>query len=289
MKKSSLTTNVIYLIIVILVGISVYSYLSGNTQKQTESTITQIAEEVNNKNVQRINVDGNEVVAVLNDKSELKTFKEAGVGLNEYGITTDKVQIDIKDANRNAIFNSFVSVLLPFLLIGGLIWLMFRSAQGGNMKAMSFGKSSARLFTGKKKTTFGDVAGLYESKEELNEVVDFLKNAKKYKKLGAEILFLNGDLVWGNLSGSDDIKKEWEIFDKQLSVYNGWIYRTPGNHDLSTEEMSSYFTKNYSPLFFDFLYKGIHFIVFKDDFFGFQLLCRPFHSNQVQQVICLLR
>lgn len=187
MNKSNLTTNIIYLIIVILIGISVYSYLNGNTKKQTESTITQIAQEVNNKNVQRVIVDGNEIVAVLNDKSELKTFKETAVGLNDYGITTDKVQIDIKDANRNAIFNSFISVLLPFLLIGGLIWLMFRQAQGGNMKAMSFGKSSARLFSGKKKTTFNDVAGLYESKEELTEVVDFLKNSKKYRKLGAEI------------------------------------------------------------------------------------------------------
>jgi len=187
MQKSNLTTNIIYIIILILLGISVYSYLGTDSTKQKESSISQIAQEVNSGNVEKITIDGTKVIATLKDKSELKTYKEGSVGISEYGITQDKVNIEILDANRNAFWETALSIFLPFILIAIFIWFIFRQAQGNNVKALSFGKTSARLFAGKNKKTFADVAGLKESKSELEEVVDFLKNPKKYQKLGAEI------------------------------------------------------------------------------------------------------
>jgi len=81
-----------------------------------------------------------------------------------------------------------LSVVLPFLLIAGIFWLMLRSAQGANVRALSFGKSSPRMFgVGPDKITFKDVAGLEESKQELQEVVEFLRHAERFRKLGAEL------------------------------------------------------------------------------------------------------
>jgi cell division protease FtsH len=189
MQKSNLTTNIVYIVILVLLGISVYTYFNTGQVNQEEGNISQIAQEVENGNIEKIEVDGNKVTAKeKNSDKEIKTYKESDVGLSEYGITPDKVQIDIKDDSRNAIWVTLISIILPFVLIAAFLWFMLRQAQGGNMKAMSFGKSSARLFVeGKKKITFDSVAGLKESKEELREVVDFLKNPKKYQKLGAEI------------------------------------------------------------------------------------------------------
>ncbi len=188
MNKSNLTTNIIYIIILVFLGISVYTYFNFDSNQQEEGTISQIAYEVKQNNISKIEVDGNKVVAKYkNNDNEIKAYKENSVGLHDYGIIPEKVEIDVKDDSRNAIWGTILSILLPFVLIAGLLYFMLKQAQGGNMKAMSFGKTSARLFTGKKKITFNDVAGLKESKEELEEVVDFLKNPKKYKKLGADI------------------------------------------------------------------------------------------------------
>uniref|UniRef100_A0A7C4R4G4 ATP-dependent zinc metalloprotease FtsH n=1 Tax=candidate division CPR3 bacterium TaxID=2268181 RepID=A0A7C4R4G4_UNCC3 len=114
-------------------------------------------------------------------------FKESGVSLTEYGITPDKVKIEVKDIEGNSLWISALSLFLPFLLIGAFFWFMLRSAQGANQQAMSFGKSKARLNLNNSKITFKDVAGSEEAKKDLIEVVDFLKNPKKYRDLGAEI------------------------------------------------------------------------------------------------------
>lgn len=186
--KQSAAKNIIYLIILLLIGLSLYSLIGLQENKANLSNISEIAQKVKDSQVEKIIVEGNKITAEIKNDGKLTAFKESGVGLHEYAITADKVNIEIKDSEKNTIWASLLSILLPFLLIGGFLYLLLRQAQGANIKAMSFGKTSARLFMGgKKKVTFNDVAGLEESKQELMEVVEFLKNPAKFKAIGAEI------------------------------------------------------------------------------------------------------
>src|SRR3989344_5112206 len=100
--------------------------------------------------------------------------------------------IQVKDETGGVvlILSSVLPIILPFLLIVLFFWYMFGQAQKGSMQAFSFGKSKARLASsqnGKKKVTFADIAGLIEAKEEISEVVEFLKEPKKFHKLGAKL------------------------------------------------------------------------------------------------------
>ena len=163
---------------------NIFNPLFGSKPK--DSTMSEIITDLHADSVKQVTVEGNKVTAELKDGSKLQTFKEQDISLTQYGITPDKTTIDIKDPDKGTLWPTFLSVILPFLLLGGFIYFMLRQAQGANMKAMSFGKSTARLADMKMKTTFADVAGLREAKEELVEVVDFLRHPGKYKSIGAE-------------------------------------------------------------------------------------------------------
>lgn len=185
--KSNIFRNILYLTFIIIIGLVVWSLVSP-TKKPAQVTISQISEDIAAGKISKITVENNSIIADLKAGGTEQTYKESSQGLKDYGITPDKVQIEIKNPDSGGIWTTLLSVLLPFLLIGGFLYFMFRQAQGGNMRAMSFGKSSARLFNpGGKKTTFNDVAGLEEPKQELYEVVEFLKSPGKFKNLGAEI------------------------------------------------------------------------------------------------------
>lgn len=182
------TRQVIIFIIILLVALGLYNIFSVQDMYKTKKvTISEVLTEVNNKNVNKITVDKNKVVAELKDGNKIQAFKEDGVGISDYGIDPQKSDISVEDPGKGSIWPTFFSVVLPFLLLGGFVYFLLRQAQGANMKAMSFGKSQARLANGKKKVKFSDVAGLEEAKQELVEVVDFLKNPDKFKKIGAEI------------------------------------------------------------------------------------------------------
>ena len=139
---------------------------------------------------------GDQLLATMNDRSNITTTKApestAQEQLTQFGVTTDEINriswnFDTP-SNWPAIGFSILTALLPILLIGGLIFFMLRQAQGSNNQAMAFGKSRARMFSGDQPSiTFDDVAGADEAKEELAEIVEFLKEPEKFIQLGARI------------------------------------------------------------------------------------------------------
>jgi len=185
-RPTSGTRIALYIIILIFAAIFISSYFLPKTTKVKDVAISDIVTDVNDKKIDSISVKDNEITANLKDGSKEKAYKETAIGLSEYGITADKVKIDVTNTADSIAWWSVLSAILPVLLIGGFIWFMFRSAQGSNLKAMNFGKSRAKV-VGSTKTSFDDVAGMVEPKQELYEVVEFLRQPAKFKKLGAEI------------------------------------------------------------------------------------------------------
>lgn len=184
--RQNQSRSFLYPIIIALIILGIYAFIPKGPQVKNVD-FSEISQDVAKGEVKSVVVKDNLVTATLNDNSKIRAFKETGVSLKDYGITPDKVSIQVEDTTGSAALYSIISIILPILLIGGFIYFMMRSAQGANTKAMGFGKSNAKLFMGNTKVTFADVAGLVEPKQELYEIVDFLKNPKKYRDLGAEI------------------------------------------------------------------------------------------------------
>lgn len=175
------------LTVVFLIAV-VWSLFSFNQRSQEQPVaISQIAKEVKDGQVEQVVVEGNKITATTKAGVKLISFKEDSQGLKDYGITPENVTVDIKNPDSGAIWSTLFSILLPFLLLGAFLFFLTRQARGGNSQAMSFGKSTARPYIGTTRVTFDDVAGLKHAKQELTEIVEFLKNPAKFKALGAEI------------------------------------------------------------------------------------------------------
>ncbi len=138
-------------------------------------------------NIKVIYRDGEEKTSVMDARSSLPSQ------LADFGVSPDKFQaeglsIEVKPESALVLFWNAVSLFLPFVIMGLFFWFMMRQAQSSNSQAMSFSKSRARMMTGEHPTvTFADVAGADEAKEELSEVVEFLKEPQKFVALGARI------------------------------------------------------------------------------------------------------
>jgi cell division protease FtsH len=170
--------------------------INGGNQESREIKFTDLVDRIHAGSVAGIHVIGDQLVITFNDRTTASTTKApestAQEQLMQFGVTTDEINkiswnFDTP-SNWAAIGFSILTALLPILLIGGLIFFMMRQAQGSNNQAMAFGKSRARMFTSDQPSvTFEDVAGADEAKEELAEVVEFLKEPEKFIQLGARI------------------------------------------------------------------------------------------------------
>jgi cell division protease FtsH len=162
---------------------------SGSPGREKTYTFTQFMEEVQNGNVAEITIqNGNQVGGKLkNGNAVFHTTIPANYPDIYKALQDQKVSIDIKEANSN----NWVTLLVnasPFILLIAFWIFMMRQMQTGGNKALSFGKSRARLLsTQQKKVTFKDVAGVDEAKEELQEIIEFLREPQKFQKLGGRI------------------------------------------------------------------------------------------------------
>ncbi|MCE9541795.1 ATP-dependent zinc metalloprotease FtsH [Candidatus Kaiserbacteria bacterium] len=176
-----------------------YSFIREyiSAEKQTVA-ISQIASDITAGSIESISVQGDSITAVYTDKSEKTSRKESEASLTEtlskFDIPSARlaaVKITVADEGGLRFwFLTLVPILVPALLLLGVLWYLTRQMKGGGMQAFSFGRSMARLISpddGAQKVTFKDVAGAKEAKVELLEIVDFLKNPKKFIQIGARI------------------------------------------------------------------------------------------------------
>jgi cell division protease FtsH len=175
-------------LMVILTGIFIWQALSIQRPKEKEIIFSQFVDAVDAGKVASVTIQGNEISGTFQDKTAFKTFAPNDPDLVK--VLRDKgVQIAAKPAKDSGFWQSLLfNGLFILLLIG--VWIFFmRQMQIGGGKAMSFGKSRARVFLKDqgKKVTFKDVAGIEESKEEVTEIIEFLKDPQKFTKLGGRI------------------------------------------------------------------------------------------------------
>jgi len=188
---------VIYLLL--FVSIIVMAFYSFSQRSSAETlTINQIASDIKSGKISEIEESENRLrVKYLSDAREGLSNKETtatlveqllNLGVTQSDLDPEKIRIIIKPPSAWLGVLTALGYILPFLILGGAFFFIFRQAQGSNSAAMSFGKSKARMFTGDHPTvTFLDVAGVEEAKEELKEVVEFLREPQKFISLGARI------------------------------------------------------------------------------------------------------
>ena len=191
--------------ILILLIISVlYSIIFSGGSSNEQISLSQVASDINAGLVSKIDVKGDNLTITYATSTATATpivkesKKEEGVALTEtlsnYKVSSDKLDaVDIaieSDTGFSYWFMNLAPFIIPLIIIGIFIWLITRQMKGAGVQAFSFGQSKARIIlpTDKKqRVTFADVAGAKEAKEELAEVVDFLKNPKKFLDIGAKI------------------------------------------------------------------------------------------------------
>lgn len=184
----------LFWVIIVVIGLLIF-LVSTPQQKLQEVAFSDVINRANNGEIAKIVVEGNDLLVTPIDRKDdgkptQHSVKEGGSSIYEQGLSHDaKVEVSVKKpSDSGAVFWNVASIVLPTLLIAGFLFFIFRQAQGQSNQAMGFGRSKARLYGNEKeKVIFKDIAGNLEAKEDLVEVVDFLKHPKKFKDVGAKI------------------------------------------------------------------------------------------------------
>ena len=195
----NLVKNLLIILLVFLLISGIFSLFASPFKKEKEIPLSQLIEEINQEKVKKIVISGNNLSLIYQDDSQAVSKKEVEIAfsqsLKNYGLDMEKlkkIEVESKEAAAmSAWLGPALLLFLPLILFVFFFWFIFRQARTGATQAFDFTKAKARLFGAggqpKEKVTFKDVAGLKEAKEELKEIVDFLKNPKKYLQMGAKI------------------------------------------------------------------------------------------------------
>jgi cell division protease FtsH len=185
--KNKSMKNLLFWISAGVLIILLWSLLQSPAAGKKDVTFSEFMTEVEQGNVESVTIQENQVNGRTKDGQSFKTVLPSGYADLIKILRDNKVDIVVKDTNRSPILSILLS-LSPILLIV-LFWIFFmRQMQAGGNKAMSFGKSRAKLFSGQqKKVTFKDVAGVEEAQDELQEIIEFLKDPRKFQRLGGRI------------------------------------------------------------------------------------------------------
>ena len=195
--KSRNQSFIIYILLFMAIIAMVFFTVNQQSTQVVEIPINKLATDIRDGKVKSISEDENRLEITYKNNDIKTSTKDTNspliaqlveLGVTPEDLSSEQISVEIRLPSPLLGVFSILSYILPFVILIGLFWFIFRQAQGSNNAAMSFGKSKARMFTGDHPTvTFDDVAGVEEAKEELEEIVEFLREPQKFIALGARI------------------------------------------------------------------------------------------------------